>query len=65
MSRDRTRQWTLHEAVSAFDARCVSNGLKWSTIRKYRNSLAQLRQFCDSLELIDLQEITIETLDAL
>src|SRR5215472_5228032 len=32
---------TLEEAVAAFDAHCVSDGLKHSTLRKYRNTLSQ------------------------
>lgn len=35
---------TLQEAIAAFDAHCVSNGLKDSTLRGYRNTLAHLQK---------------------
>jgi len=55
---------TLDEAIAAFDAHCVSDGLKGSTLRKYRNSLAQLRGFCESRAVIDMAEIAVDILDA-
>jgi site-specific recombinase XerD len=58
------QQRTLAEAIAAFDAHCVSDGLKHSTLRKYRNSLAQLREFCESRNLVDMAEITVNVLDA-
>jgi hypothetical protein len=39
------QQRTLAEAITAFDAHCVSDGLKHSTLRKYRNSLARFRNY--------------------
>lgn len=58
------QQRTLAETIKAFDAHCVSDGLKFSTLRKYRNSLAQLREFCDGRTVIDMAEISVDTLDA-
>jgi integrase/recombinase XerC len=58
------RQRTLQEAVAAFDAHCISDGLKDSTLRKYRNTLSQLRQFCDGRGLVDMNEITVDVIDA-
>ena len=55
---------TLKEAVTAFDAHCVSDGLKNSTLRKYRNTLAKMREFCEARGAIDMQEITVDVLDA-
>jgi site-specific recombinase XerD len=58
------QQRTLAEAITAFDAHCVSDGLRHSTLRKYRNSLALLQKFCDGRALVDLTEIAVDTLDA-
>jgi site-specific recombinase XerD len=54
----------LKEAIAAFDAHCLSDGLKHSTLRKYRNTLSQLRGFCDARGAIDMQEVTVDILDA-
>ena len=59
-----TQQRTVKEAVAAFEAHCASEGLKDSTRRKYRNTLAHLRAFCESRGIVDMQEITIDILDA-
>jgi integrase/recombinase XerC len=58
------QQRTLTEAVVAFDAHCVSDGLKESTLRKYRNSLTKLREFCEARGAIDMREITVDVIDA-
>jgi len=58
------QQRTLAEAVSAFDAHCVSASLKDSTLRKYRNTLAHLQEFCESRGIVDMTEISVDTLDA-
>ena len=42
----------------------MSDGLKHSTLRKYRNSLALLQKFCDGRALVDVTEIVVDTLDA-
>ena len=60
----RVQHRTLKEAVTAFDAHCVSDGLKNSTLRKYRNTLAKMREFCEARGAIDMQEITVDVLDA-
>jgi site-specific recombinase XerD len=64
---DPSRQFqhrTLKEAIAAFDAHCVSDGLKASTLRKYANTLSRLREFCEARGTIDMQEVTVDTLDA-
>lgn len=58
------QQRTLKEAIAAFDAHCVSDGLKDSTLRKYRNTLKQLQEFSDGRGVIDMSEISVDTLDA-
>jgi site-specific recombinase XerD len=55
---------TVKEAVAKFDAHCVSDGLKASTLRKYRNTLAKLCEFCEARGALDMQEITVDLLDA-
>jgi site-specific recombinase XerD len=55
---------TLVEAIAAFDANCVSNGFKASSLRRYRNNLSQFRVYCDSHGIIDLAEIDTSTIDA-
>ena len=62
--RTEFQQRTVAEATAAFDAHCVSDGLKHSTLRKYRNSLGQLREFCDARTVLDMAEISVDTLDA-
>jgi hypothetical protein len=57
------QQRTLAEAVAAFDAHCVSDGLKGSTLRKYRNSLGRLLGFCEARAVVDMAEITVDLLD--
>jgi site-specific recombinase XerD len=61
--QNELQQRTIAEAIAAFDAHGVSDGLKHSTLRKYRNSLAQLREFCDARGVVDMAEITIDALD--
>ena len=58
------QQRTLKEAVTAFEAHCVSDGLKDSTRRKYKNTLTHLQEFCDTRGIIDVVEITVDGLDA-
>lgn len=54
----------LADAITSFEAHCVSGGLRESTLRKYRNTFTHLRDFCKSRDAIDLQEITPDLLDA-
>jgi integrase/recombinase XerC len=55
---------TLKEAVEAFDARCISDGLKESTLRKNRNAINKLREFCEGRNVIDATEVSTDVLDA-
>jgi len=55
---------TLKDAIAAFEARCVSDGLKPSSMRRYRNIFAKLQEFCDGRNAIDLSDITVDVLDA-
>jgi site-specific recombinase XerD len=54
----------VHEAVTAFLEHCTSEALRFSTVRKYRNSLAHLQTFCESKGLDAVSEITADVLDA-
>lgn len=62
--RTEFQERTAEEAIAAFDAHCVSDGLKHSILRKYRNSLGKLREFCDARAVLDMAEITVDVLDA-
>jgi integrase/recombinase XerC len=53
----------IGEAVAAFLGHCKSEGLKDSSISKYRNALGKLEDFCKPEELDTLDEITTEKLD--
>jgi integrase/recombinase XerC len=55
---------TLKDAIAAFDARCISDGLKPSSMRRYRNIFAKFQEFCGGRDAIDLSDITVEALDA-
>src|SRR5271157_724058 len=52
------------EAVTAFLEHCESEGLTLSTIRKYRNALGKLREFCEGKGIDAVGELTTEQLDA-
>src|ERR1019366_6723284 len=52
------------EAVTAFLEHCESEGLTPSTIRKYRNALGKLREFCEGKGIDAVGEVTTEQLDA-
>src|SRR5579864_1539915 len=54
------QQRTLEDAAATFEAHCVSDGLKDSTLRKYRNTLVHLRKFCGSRGIVDMHEITVD-----
>jgi integrase/recombinase XerC len=49
--------------VDAFLGHCESEGLKFSTIRKYRNSLNHLRKFCSEHGIDTIGEIATVHLD--
>lgn len=42
----------------------MSDGLKESTLRKYRNTLKKLREFCEGRNVIDAAEVSTDVLDA-
>jgi site-specific recombinase XerD len=52
------------EAVTAFLAHCESEGLKTSSIRKYRNALGKLKDFCETNGIDSVSELKTEHLDA-
>jgi site-specific recombinase XerD len=51
------------EAVSAFLEHCKSEGLKHSTIRKYRNALTHLNGFCEQKGIDGISDLTTDGLD--
>jgi integrase/recombinase XerC len=55
----------VRDAVKAFLEHCQSEGLKDTTIRKYRNALNKLSDFCAAEEIDSLQELKAEKLDQL
>jgi site-specific recombinase XerD len=61
---DAPRYKPIAEAIAAFEAHCISDGLRDSTLRKYRNTLAHLATFCAAAGLVDIQEIAPDHLDA-
>lgn len=52
------------EAISAFLERCQSEGLQFSTYRKYRNSLTHLEAFCVERGIDAVRELSMDDLDA-
>jgi site-specific recombinase XerD len=52
------------EAVAAFLAHCESEGLKCSSIRKYRNAVGKLEDFCEAKGVDAVSELRTEHLDA-
>jgi len=54
----------INEAVEAFEAQCVSDGLRNSTLRKYKNTLKRLKTFATEQGIADVQEITPDHLNA-
>ncbi len=53
----------VSDAVKGFLDHCQSEGLKDATIRKYRNTLDKMTDFCDAEEIDSLQELKAEKLD--
>lgn len=53
----------VSEAVGDFLQRCEGDGLAFATYRKYRNSLNQLRAFCERERVDYIDEIGVEELD--
>jgi integrase/recombinase XerC len=54
----------VDDAVSAFLEHCESEGLKFSTVRKYRNTLNHLKAFCEKRKIDSVGELTTDYLDA-
>jgi len=52
------------EAVMAFLEHCESEALKYSTVRKYRNTLNHLNAFCETRKIDSVGELTTDHLDA-
>jgi site-specific recombinase XerD len=55
---------TVDDAVTAFLEHCDSEGLKYSTVRKYRNTLNHLNAFCEARKIDSVDELTTDNLDA-
>lgn len=53
----------IPEAATAFLEHCKSEGLKDTTISKYRNALNQLAEFCEAQQVDGLEELKTEKLD--
>jgi integrase/recombinase XerC len=53
----------VSDAVRAFLAHCVSEGLMEATINRYRNPLTRLAEFCEANAVDSLEELTTERLD--
>jgi integrase/recombinase XerC len=54
----------VDDALMAFLAHCENEGLKDSSIRKYRNALSKLRAFCEEKGIDSVGELTTEQVDA-
>jgi site-specific recombinase XerD len=54
---------SIAEATTAFLEHCESEGLKFSTYRKYRNTLAKLREFCEKRGVDSVNELDTNVLD--
>ena len=61
---DAPRYKPIPDATVAFEAHCVSDGLRDSTLRKYKNTLTHLKAFCVEKGLADVQEIAPDHIDA-
>jgi site-specific recombinase XerD len=62
-SDDNTIRKPVGEAVAAFLAHCTSEGLKDTTVSKYRNALKKLADFCEAEQIDTLDEAGPEKLD--
>jgi integrase/recombinase XerC len=51
------------EAVTAFLEHCKSEGLQFSTFRKYRNTLNKLQEFCEAQSVDSMGELTTDEVD--
>ncbi len=55
---------TIDDAVTAFLEHCESEGLKFSTVRKYRNTLNHLKVFATRKNIDSVGELTTDHMDA-
>ena len=53
----------VDDAVKGFIEHCESEALKFSTVRKYRNTLNHLKTFCEARKLDSISELTTDHLD--
>jgi site-specific recombinase XerD len=54
---------SVADAVTAFLDHCDSEGLRFSTYRKYQNTLKHLRRFCEARDVEWIRGLTAELLD--
>src|ERR1700722_17749356 len=62
-SPDQRIYRSIAEAKTAFLAHCESEGLKFSSRRKYRNTLIKLLDFCEKHNVDSVNEIDTNVLD--
>jgi site-specific recombinase XerD len=62
-SPDQRIYRSVAEAKAAFLAHCESEGLKFSSRRKYRNTLIKLLDFCEKHNVDSVNELTTDVLD--
>jgi integrase/recombinase XerC len=53
----------VEDAIKAFVDHCESEALKFSTVRKYRNTLNHLKAFCEARKIDAIDELTTDHLD--
>jgi len=54
----------VNDAIVGFLAHCESEGLKRSTVHKYRNTLSHLKVFCEARKIDAMHELAADHLDA-
>lgn len=54
----------VEDAVAGFIEHCESEALKFSTVRKYRNTLNHLKAFCAARKIDSVAELNTDHLDA-
>jgi integrase/recombinase XerC len=62
-SSDQRIYRSVADAANAFLAHCESEGLKFSSRRRYCNTLTKLREFCETHSVDSVSEIDISILD--
>jgi integrase/recombinase XerC len=55
---------SVKDAATAFISHCESAALKFSTVRKYRNTLNHLKAFCEARGIDSVADLTTDHLDA-